>query len=93
LGLIFFGALRKGRPIAAGKFDDDSVKALGRKLGQVSEQIARSSTIRGSFLRAGMDLDIATRPVRTRGVKRLRQNQNNMYRPASPRRRMGLARA
>jgi hypothetical protein len=75
LDLVFFGLLKKLKASATGEFDDDSVKAQVTKLIQAYEQTATSSTIRGSFRKAGYEHDTATRPFKLRVVQeRLREN-------------------
>jgi hypothetical protein len=58
-----------------GEFDDGSVNAQITQLLQAYEQAATSATIRGSFRRAGMDLDVTALPFRIRIVEQtLREN-------------------
>jgi hypothetical protein len=75
LDLVFFGALKKLKPTAVGEFDDGSVNAQITQLLQAYEQAATSVTIRGSFRKAGMDLDVTALPFRIRIVEQtLREN-------------------
>jgi hypothetical protein len=67
--------LKKLNPSATGEFDDDSVKGQVTKLIQAYEQTATSSTMRGSFQKAGFEHHTATRPFKLRVVQeRLREN-------------------
>jgi hypothetical protein len=75
LDLVFFGALKKLKRTAVGEFDDGSVNTQIIQLLQASEQAATSATIRGSFEKAEMDLDVTTLPFRIRIVEqRVREN-------------------
>jgi hypothetical protein len=75
LDLVFFGTLKKLKPTAVGEFDDRSVNAQIMQLLQADEQAATSATIRGSFRKAGMDLDVTTLPFRIRIIEQtLREN-------------------
>jgi hypothetical protein len=75
LNRVFFGALKKLKPTAVGEFDDGSVNAQITQLLQAYEQAATSATIRGSFRKAGMDLDVRALPFRIRmGEQKLREN-------------------
>jgi hypothetical protein len=57
------------------EFDDDSVNAQITKLVQAYEQTAKYSTIIRIFTKAGMDLNVTTRPFRIRIVEQtLRDN-------------------
>jgi hypothetical protein len=69
LDLVFFGALKKLKPTAVGEFDDGSVHAQITQLLQAYEPAATSATIRGSFGKAGMDLDVTALPFRIRIVE------------------------
>jgi hypothetical protein len=62
LDLVFFGSLKHLKATAAGEFGDDSANDHITKLIQAYEQTATSSTIRGSFRRAGMIPGTTTRP-------------------------------
>jgi hypothetical protein len=64
LDLVFFGVLKKLKASATGEFDDDSVNARISKMIQAYAQTATSSTIRGSFHRAGLEHDITGRPFK-----------------------------
>jgi hypothetical protein len=66
LDLVFFGVLKRLKATAQGEFDDDSVNAQLTKLIQAYEQTATSSTIRGSFRKAGLCLDVTAQPFRIR---------------------------
>ena len=69
LDFVFFGVLKKLKASAIGEFDDDSVSAHITKLIQAYEQTATSSTIRGSFRKAGLEHDITTRPFKLRVIE------------------------
>jgi hypothetical protein len=69
LGLVFFGVLKKLKASAVGEFDDDSLNADITKLIQVYEQTATSSTLRGSFRKAGLENDITTRPFKLQVIE------------------------
>jgi hypothetical protein len=69
LDLVFFGALKKLKPIAVGEFDDGSVNPQIAQLRQAYKQAATSATIRRSFRKAGMGLDVTTLPLRIRVVE------------------------
>jgi hypothetical protein len=75
LDLVLLSVLQKLKATAIGEFDDDSVSPQVTKLVQAYEQTATSSTIKGSFQKAGMDLDVTTQPFRIRIVgQTLREN-------------------
>jgi hypothetical protein len=75
LDLVFFGVLKKLKPMATGEFDDDSVRGQVTKVIQAYEQTATLSTIKGSFRKAGLEHDTGTRPFKLRVVQeRLREN-------------------
>jgi hypothetical protein len=71
LDLVFFGTLKKFQATAVGEFDDDSVNAQITKLVQAYEQTVTSSTIRRSFAKAGIDLDVAAQPFRIRIIEQI----------------------
>ena len=64
LDLVFFGSLKHLKATAVGELGDDSASDHLTKLVQAYEQTATSSTIRGSFRRAGMIPDTTTRPYK-----------------------------
>jgi hypothetical protein len=75
LDLVFFGALKRLKPTAVGEVDDHSVNPQIPKLGQAYGQTAISSTMKGSFKKEGMDLDVTRQPFRIRIVEQtLREN-------------------
>jgi tRNA(Ser,Leu) C12 N-acetylase TAN1 len=75
--LVFFGTSKKLTVAIVGEFDDDSVNVQITKLVQAEGQTATSSTINAPFKKAGMDLDVTTRPFRTRIIEQtLRENSN-----------------
>jgi hypothetical protein len=57
LDLLIFGVVKKLKASATGDFDDDSNDAQITKLIQTYEQTATSSTIKGSFRKAGRQPD------------------------------------
>jgi hypothetical protein len=72
---VFFGALTKLQPTAVGEFDDGSVNLHITQLLQPHQQAATSPTIRGSFRKAGLDVDVTILPFRIRMVEQtLREN-------------------
>jgi hypothetical protein len=72
---VFFGVLKKLKVSATGGFNDDSTNTQVIKLIRAHEQTAKSSTIRGSFPKAGFEADTTTRPFKLRMVEeRLRDN-------------------
>jgi hypothetical protein len=75
LDVVFFGVPKKLEASGTGEFDDDSVKGQVTKLIQAYEQTATSSTMRGSFRKAGFEHDTATRAFKLRvAQERLREN-------------------
>jgi hypothetical protein len=64
LDLVFFGALKHLKATATNEFHDDGVNNQITKIVQAYEQTARSSTIRRSFRRAGMGMDVTARPFK-----------------------------
>jgi hypothetical protein len=67
--------LKKLKASATGEFHNDSVSAQITKRIQAYEQTAISSTIRGSFRKAGFEHDTVTRLFKLRVVEeRLRGN-------------------
>jgi hypothetical protein len=81
LDLVFFGALKKSKASAVGECDDDSANAEITKLVQVYEQTAISSTMWGSFRKAGMHLYVAIWSFRIRFVEQTRR-ENPGFREA-----------
>lgn len=51
---LFFGALKKLKATTQGEFGDDSLEPQIGRLVQAYHQIAMSTTIRGSFHKAGL---------------------------------------
>jgi hypothetical protein len=75
LDLVFFGVFRRLKASATSEFDDDSVNAQISKLIQAYGQTATSSTIRGSFRKAGLEHDVTGRPFKLQVVEeRLRED-------------------
>jgi tRNA(Ser,Leu) C12 N-acetylase TAN1 len=69
LDLVFFEVVKRLKASSVGEFDDDSIKAHITKLIQEYEQTAASSTIRGSFRKAGLEHDIMTRPFKLQVIE------------------------
>jgi hypothetical protein len=64
LDLVFFGALKKLKATAIAELDDKSANEQITKLLQAYEQTATSATIRGSFQKAGLWLNVTVSPFR-----------------------------
>jgi hypothetical protein len=64
LDLAFFRALKKLKATAIAELDDKSAKEQVTKLLQAHQQTATSATIRGSFRKAGLGLNVMVRPFR-----------------------------
>jgi hypothetical protein len=64
LDLVFFDAFKKLKATAQGESDGDPVNAQITKRIQAYEQGATCAPIRGSFRKAGMDLDVTVRQFR-----------------------------
>jgi hypothetical protein len=64
LDLAFFGVFEKLTATQVGEFDDDSANIQITKLVQADEQLAASSTIRGSFRKVGMDMNVMKQPLK-----------------------------
>jgi hypothetical protein len=69
LDLLFFGVLTRLKASAVGEFDDDSVNARMTTLIQADEQTATSSTIGGSFRKAGLEHGITIRPFKLQVIE------------------------
>jgi uncharacterized protein (DUF1786 family) len=61
--------LKKLQASAVGEFDDVSLNAYITTLISAYEQTATSSTIRGSFRKAGIQQDITTRPFKLQVIE------------------------
>jgi hypothetical protein len=84
LDLVFFGALQRSKATAVGEFDDDFVKTQNTKLVQAYQQTATSSTIRGLFRKAGMDLDVTTESFRIRMVQQTLREKTGFKEVSNP---------
>jgi hypothetical protein len=74
---VSFAASKKLKTTIVGDFDDDSVNVQIATLIQAYGQTVTLSTIKGHLKKAGMDLDVMTRPFKIWIVKQaLRENSN-----------------
>jgi hypothetical protein len=62
LDFVFFGVLKHLKTPAAGDFHDDNVNNQITTIIQAYEQTITSSTIQGSFRRAGIGMDVTICP-------------------------------
>jgi hypothetical protein len=76
--LLFFGASNKVKATVVDEFDNDSVNGQITKPVQAHGQIATSSTIKAPFQKAGIDLDVTTRPFRIRIVEQTLREKSNL---------------